>query len=107
MTRKEFRKRRLNAAEIDAYDLTTLGCIYTNLSRAYILSLQPKTILTLLEIINIQRESLEWISGKFDNEKPYCTYYERTLDDGSIIPTTNDIAGKALERTDALIKRLE
>lgn len=41
------------------------------------------------------KAALEWIAGESD--KPYCTYYERTLDDGVVIPTTKDIARAALK----------
>lgn len=82
-----------NAAEIDAYDLTTLGCIYTNLSRAYILSFQPQTILTLLEIINIQCESLELYTGISAQKGSSVSQYSA--------------AAEALERTDPLIKGME
>lgn len=43
------------------------------------------------------RAALEWIAGKTD--KPYCTYYERILPDGTEVPTYCDIAEKALKET--------
>lgn len=42
------------------------------------------------------RAALEWIAGKTD--KPYCTYYERILPDGTEVPTYYDIAEKALAK---------
>lgn len=40
-------------------------------------------------------EALLWISGN-NPEKPYCTYYVRTLKDGSTVPTYDEIAMTAL-----------
>ncbi len=40
-------------------------------------------------------EALRWISG-IDENKPYTTYYERTLDDGTVVPTCSEIAGQAI-----------
>lgn len=48
----------------------------------------------------ICREALEWISGK-DESRPYTTYYERTLDDGTFVPTFDEIAEQALAKLSA------
>lgn len=43
-------------------------------------------------------EALRWIAG-MDKEKPYATYYERDLDDGTVVPSVSDIAIAALKES--------
>lgn len=45
------------------------------------------------------REALEWIASDSDTDgKPYLTYYERTLKDGTSVPTYCEVARAALGR---------
>lgn len=44
-------------------------------------------------------EALRWIAGE-DDTKPYVTYYERTLDDGTEVQTYAEVARAALEKVE-------
>lgn len=65
----------------------------------YIESIESQ-LTRLQEINGVYREALEWIAGKSD--KPYCTYYERVLDDGTEVPIVDDVAEAALDKAKEL-----
>ncbi len=48
------------------------------------------------KLITKYGDALKWIAG-IDVSKPYCTYYERADGNGNIVPTTSEVALKALE----------
>lgn len=55
----------------------------------------PTDLTRLVAMIERAVGALEWLAGK-DEGKPYVTYYERTLDDGTTVPTFDEVAESAL-----------
>jgi hypothetical protein len=92
----------INANSVSDAIGTTLFYSSENVDAKFIATFNPALVLKLLESLKEMREGLTWIAGKSD--KPYCTYYERTLGNGQIIPATCDIANKILTKADKVFE---
>lgn len=91
-------RERLKRADIDAYHAALAGGEIMRQRDAFEEERDALAPL-LLECVT----ALRWIAGELDEERDYCTYYERTLEDGTVIPPTNEIAEAALAKVRAAV----